>query len=194
MQHKRKSSKAQLETSDTRGRKRQRDSSTEKEDDSAIEHDLWIDIPQPLKDILVEDSEKITKGNRLVHLPAKMTVATILDRYLQNNDTDGKDETLEQIIQGLKLYFYHTLGKALLYRSERRQYEDLIATGKNSIDIYGGEHLLRLFVELPMMMTQAKVDTDTLDIMKSTFMDILIFLQDNGKEFFVKDYRANRDR
>ncbi|CAO3592798.1 unnamed protein product [Absidia cylindrospora] len=146
MQHKRKSSKAQQEISDTRGRKRQRDSSTEKvkmEDDNAVEQDIWIDIPQPLKDILVEDSEKITNGNRLVHLPAKVTVATILDRYLQNND--GKNETLEQIIQGLKLYFHHTLGKALLYRSERQQYEDLQATGKNLIDIYGGEHLLRLF-------------------------------------------------
>lgn len=55
------------------------------------------------------------------------------------------DEMLEQTIQGLKLYFNHSLGTMLLYRSERNQYQELLSYGKEWVDLYGAEHLLRLF-------------------------------------------------
>ncbi|ORZ05399.1 MRG domain-containing protein [Absidia repens] len=195
MQIKRKTNKTQ-ESSDSRGRKRNRDTSTEKvkmEDDDFIEQDCHIDIPKSLKDILLEDWENITKENLVVQLPAKITVTDILSRYSQYNEINGNDEILEQAIQGLKLYFNHTLGTMLLYRSERNQFEELQSYGKEWADLYGGEHLLRLFVELPVLLNQTNVDFETLEILKSTFMDILIFIQDNEKEFFVKDYQTNRD-
>lgn len=52
---------------------------------------------------------------------------------------------LEQTIQGLKLYFHHLLGSMLLYRSERKQYSEMGGSNKNVADIYGAQHLLRLF-------------------------------------------------
>ncbi|KAI8337950.1 MRG domain-containing protein [Chlamydoabsidia padenii] len=180
-----------------RGRKRHhREPSTDKinmEDDGFSDVDCHMDMPKLLKDILIEDYENITKDDQLVVLPAKVTVTDILNRYLQEYEkVNGNDEMLEQTIQGLKLYFNHTLGTMLLYRSERNQYQQFESYGKEWVDIYGGEHLLRLFVELPMMISQTNVDIETMEILKSTFMDILIFLQDNEKELIVKDYQVNR--
>ncbi|KAI8077688.1 MRG domain-containing protein [Halteromyces radiatus] len=195
MQTKRKTTKTQ-ESSDNRGRKRNRDTSTEKvkmEDNRSVDDEYQLEMPKSLKDILIEDWENINKEDQIVVLPSKMTVTDILDRYLQSHQMNGNNEMLEQTVQGLKLYFNHTLGNMLLYRSERKQYEELVST-KPLVDIYGGEHFLRLFVELPTLMSQANVDDETLEIMKSTFMDILIFLQDNEKEIFMKTYQANRNR
>ncbi len=53
------------------------------------------------------------------------------------------------LLTGIKQYFERALGKLLLYRFERLQYVELNekdeTKGKNVCDIYGAEHLLRLF-------------------------------------------------
>lgn len=58
------------------------------------------------------------------------------------------------MIQGLKEYFNKSLGRLLLYRFEREQFFDILTqteqatsdlAGKSMSEIYGGEHLLRLF-------------------------------------------------
>ncbi|SAM06424.1 hypothetical protein [Absidia glauca] len=165
------------------------------DDDGFSDQDHQLEMPKSLKDLLIEDWENITKDGQLVALPSKVTVTDILDRYMQEYEKlNGNDEMLEQTIQGLKLYFNHSLGTMLLYRSERNQYQELLSYGKEWVDLYGAEHLLRLFVELPVMIHQTNVDIETTEIMKSTFMDILIFLQDNEKELIVKDYQVNRNR
>ena len=48
---------------------------------------------------------------------------------------------------GIKTYFDKVLGNLLLYRFERQQYVDIRKknNGKEDSEIYGGEHLLRLF-------------------------------------------------
>lgn len=58
-----------------------------------------------------------------------------------------------------RLYFDKALPLILLYRQEREQYERLRAAtskGKEFVpsDIYGAEHLLRLFVRLPHLLAQ----------------------------------------
>jgi mortality factor 4-like protein 1 len=54
---------------------------------------------------------------------------------------------LEEVVAGLKLYFNRALGAMLLYRFERQQYTDLRKKfpKKEMSDIYGAEHLLRIF-------------------------------------------------
>jgi mortality factor 4-like protein 1 len=54
---------------------------------------------------------------------------------------------LSEIIAGITLYFDKALGNNLLYRFERAQYvEQRRAAGdKPMSEIYGAEHLLRLF-------------------------------------------------
>ena len=59
----------------------------------------------------------------------------------------SKDEIFQEVIAGIKTYFDKVLGNLLLYRFERQQYVDIRKknNGKEDSEIYGGEHLLRLF-------------------------------------------------
>lgn len=54
---------------------------------------------------------------------------------------------MEEVIAGLKLYFNKALGSMLLYKFERQQYADIRKKypKKEMSDIYGAEHLLRIF-------------------------------------------------
>jgi MRG len=59
----------------------------------------------------------------------------------------ASDELLTEVVRGIKLYFNKTLEDSLLYRSERKQYADILAKSDSALpsDIYGVEHFLRLF-------------------------------------------------
>ena len=54
---------------------------------------------------------------------------------------------LSEIISGITLYFDKALGNNLLYRFERAQYveQKRANTDKPMSEVYGAEHLLRLF-------------------------------------------------
>jgi mortality factor 4-like protein 1 len=56
-------------------------------------------------------------------------------------------DIFEEVISGLQIYFDRCLGNILLYRFERQQYVDIRRSndGKEMSEIYGAEHLLRLF-------------------------------------------------
>ena len=56
-------------------------------------------------------------------------------------------DIFEEVISGIKVYFDRCLGNILLYRFERQQYIDVRRSheGKEMSEIYGAEHLLRLF-------------------------------------------------
>jgi hypothetical protein len=57
------------------------------------------------------------------------------------------DNTLDEVLQGLQDYFDKALGTILLYRFEREQYALTLMRfpGRRMSEIYGAEHLLRLF-------------------------------------------------
>jgi mortality factor 4-like protein 1 len=58
------------------------------------------------------------------------------------------DAVLAEIMNGIVLYFDKALGNNLLYRFERAQYVDIrrkTAEVRPMSEIYGAEHLLRLF-------------------------------------------------
>jgi mortality factor 4-like protein 1 len=117
-----------------------------------------IVMPDALKSILVDDWENITKNYQLVRLPALYSVNRILDDY-QNQERPRRQDSisldlLEEVVAGLKEYFNKSLGRILLYKYERGQYEDLLGridtstddlSGRQLADVYGAEHLLRLF-------------------------------------------------
>jgi mortality factor 4-like protein 1 len=69
------------------------------------------------------------------------------------NSCKGKSRKEEQevneVISGLRLYFDKALGAMLLYRFERQQYAEIRKTypKREMSDIYGAEHLLRIFGE-----------------------------------------------
>jgi mortality factor 4-like protein 1 len=57
------------------------------------------------------------------------------------------DDSLNEVVSGIKIYFDRALGNTLLYRFERQQYVDIKSQypDKSMSDVYGPEHLLRLF-------------------------------------------------
>jgi mortality factor 4-like protein 1 len=61
----------------------------------------------------------------------------------------GQIQTVQEVMEGIKVYFDRALGTILLYRFERKQFDDIRAKYPNTAasDIYGAEHLLRLFGE-----------------------------------------------
>jgi mortality factor 4-like protein 1 len=84
------------------------------------------------------------------------------------------------------LYFTKSLGNSLLYKSEYKQFEELKSEypDKSPADLYGAEHLLRLFgkkkkkkykrkrereystntiilVEIPNLISKSNIDPDT---------------------------------
>lgn len=77
-------------------------------------------VPDPLKALLVGDWENITRNNQLVPLPKAKPVRVILEDYLRlesaKRTEQAQVDVLEEIIQGLGVYFDQCLGRVLLYR------------------------------------------------------------------------------
>lgn len=118
-----------------------------------------IPVPDHLKSILVDDWENVTKNLSLVPLPSKTPVNLILTNYFDEEKGkrrlgSAEADLLEEVVAGVKEYFAKCLGRILLYRFEREQFfevrqlwESGVAEweGKGPGDVYGAEHLCRLF-------------------------------------------------
>ncbi|SAL99306.1 hypothetical protein [Absidia glauca] len=175
-------------------RKRAQEEEPEKQKESPRLH---LDIPQTLKNLLVDDWENITLRQQLVPLPRQPTITQILTEYKEYKinkrtaDKHSNPDMLEQIIQGLCMYFDKALGPVLLYRFERRQYHDIQKTQstKDLTDIYGAEHLLRLFVQLPKLVAQTSMTEDTTSVLNDYLVDILQYLSKRQKQLFVPEYQ-----
>lgn len=130
-----------------------------KEETFQAKRAVRIMMPDRLKSLLVDDWENITKNLQLVQLPSTQPAGVILDKYQEHaistgNKNSTERDILEEVIAGLKEYFNKSLGRLLLYRFEREQFYEINTriekptdelAGKTLADIYGGEHLLRLF-------------------------------------------------
>ena len=103
---------------------------------------------------LVDDWELITRQKQLVPLPRKKAVCDILNEYVrhkQDENAEGfKLGVVQEVVHGIQEYFNVMLGTQLLYKFERPQYADLLINRPDAVmsEIYGVEHLLRLFVKL----------------------------------------------
>ena len=137
---------------------------------------IHINVPDHIKSILVDDWENVTKNLSLVPLPSKPSANEILTSYFdeeKNKRHLGSPEAdlLEEVVAGLKEYFEKCVGRILLYRFERQQYLEVYNAvqagtgeyeGKGMGDIYGAEHLSRLFGKsLPFRITIPKADTSS---------------------------------
>ena len=119
-----------------------------------------IGMPDHLKSLLVDDWENVTKNLAVVPLPSDHPVNEILDTYFEEEKCKRRlgsadADLLEEVVAGVKEYFEKCVGRILLYRFEREQYfqirklwedgADPKWEGKNAGDVYGAEHLCRLF-------------------------------------------------
>ncbi|KAH6618991.1 mortality factor 4-like protein-like protein 1 [Boeremia exigua] len=189
-----------------RGQKRMRDQDLEKEETFQQKRAVRIYMPDRLKSLLVDDWENITKNLQLVQLPANKPAAIILDEYFAfatstGNRSNTEADILEEVIQGLKEYFNKTLGRLLLYRFEREQFFDILTqteqatndlAGKSMSEIYGGEHLLRLFASMPELIAQTNMDVQAINRLREELSGMTTWLSKEPQvnAFFSSVYES----
>ncbi|KAL8276184.1 hypothetical protein RQP46_011396 [Phenoliferia psychrophenolica] len=179
-----------------RGQKRGRDG--EGEDEYMKRPEIKITIPDQLKVQLVDDWEAVTKNAQLVKLPRDPSVDVILqewNKFHQNEEPETRRLTAE-VASGLRLYFNKALGNNLLYRFEREQYSTQMKTaaaanGNQEVEvssIYGAEHLLRLFVNLPELLAHTAMDPETVTVLKLHMSAFLSWMMLNKAILFAPSY------
>jgi MRG protein len=79
------------------------------------------------------------------------------------------DVALIEVIEGLRSFFDEALGTLLLYTLERYQYADFCGRkdGRKPSDYYGYEHLIRLLVKLPELVSKSAIAPTALVVIKA---------------------------
>jgi mortality factor 4-like protein 1 len=156
---------------------------------------LTIVIPECLKEWLIDDFDMVIHQNKIIKLPSKKAISTILNDY-HNQTLDNKEKQLlergkrclDEIIKDLIDYFNSMLGSQLLYKFERIQYTEILKLNKKMSDIYGPMHLLRLFERLKQMLEYAPLDEgEPLEDLIYYTNDILRYLEKLEKHFFSEN-------
>lgn len=187
-------------------------------------------MPDNLKSLLVDDWEQVTKNQCVIALPAKYPVRQILQDWHEEelpkrSGSSADEDVLEEVVAGIQEYFDKCLDKILLYRHERPQYRGLrkkfeAATGdladKGPIDVYGAEHLIRLFsmypvpvhltssstvrVEnctngcafvgtMPELIAQTNMDMQATNRLREEISKLSMWLSKNSEKYFATSYQ-----
>eukprot|EP01083_Nonionella_stella_P039789 108232_1 len=150
---------------------------------------LEVDMNYEIKRLLITDWENITKKALLIQLPRKSgeRISDIMNDFESFAVKEGQDKNIVlEISRGIKDYFNQALKVTLLYKLERNQYNDISIKCKQlSMDkIYGVEHLCRLFVKLPQLLSPNELDNDTKQILKQQIELLLHFILQNKDKYF----------
>ncbi|RMD41754.1 hypothetical protein DV735_g3381, partial [Chaetothyriales sp. CBS 134920] len=173
------------------------------EDNFVSRPSIRITIPDHLKNILVDDWENVTKSLLLVPLPSRAPANFIIDSYFDEEKLNrrlgtGDADILEEFCAGLKVYFDKSIGKILLYRFERGQlaevrklwesgrYPDWENRGPG--DCYGAEHLTRMLVNMPELIAQTNMDTQSVARLKEELSKFCVWLSRNSHKYFAAKY------
>jgi len=154
---------------------------------------LEISLPTTLKRKLITDWENITKKHLLIEIPRKNgeRISDILSDFESFSIEQGQDRNIVyEISRGIKDYFNQALQVTLLYKLERGQHSKIYEKNNHlTMDqIYGVEHLCRLFVKLPQLLSPTDLDNDTRKILKDQIECIIAFCLDNQQKYFCAQY------
>ncbi|CAH0477705.1 unnamed protein product [Peronospora belbahrii] len=108
--------------------------------------------------------------------------------------SDKKEYTnVEGIMEGVQSYFDRALSSILLYRMEHRQYQELRQEETEGVplsQIYGAEHLIRLFV----LLASSNISPRALLQIQARRNDFFKFVQNNASAWFVTEYEAASEK
>ena len=154
---------------------------------------LEISLPTTLKRKLITDWENITKKHLLIEIPRKNgeRISDILSDFETFSIEQGQDRNIVyEISRGIKDYFNQALQVTLLYKLERGQHSKIYEKNNHlTMDqIYGVEHLCRLFVKLPQLLSPTDLDNDTRKILKDQIECIIAFCLDHQQKYFCAQY------
>mmetsp|Transcript_2256 Transcript_2256/g.4529 ORF Transcript_2256/g.4529 Transcript_2256/m.4529 type:complete len:293 (-) Transcript_2256:180-1058(-) len=179
---------AQKPPSSHKAKKRKQESVDE--DNMAADMQLSISLPASLKKQLITDWENITKEGKLVPLPRKPTVKALLQQYLDEASGEHRKDTIQEIVQGIQAYFDKALANILLYSQERDQCEAALKESPPPSEVYGAEHLLRLFIKLPELLPYKSMEETTVRGLEKRMAEVVSWLQKNESRLFVEEYEA----
>jgi mortality factor 4-like protein 1 len=195
-EHINRSTKRVSSSTSNSGKRKKNDASSTANDDGDDEKDdenaggasealpaVKLNLPEDLKTFVIRDWENLTQKNKICNLPKSQTVVKILADFAA---TKKKAPVFAQICEGLSVYFDRALPTILLYRVERPQYERLRSEhpDKRNCELYGGEHLLRLFVRLPQLLSNTELDEIETKQLCARLQDLLRFVSKNVTEYF----------
>merc|ERR1712228_254396 len=186
------SSKENKSNNNNKRRKLNNDDDDDLEEKESINSDsmpLEIKLPTILKRKLISDWEQITKKSQLIELPRNSGYRSsdILTDFESFAIRKGQNKNIViEISRGIKDYFNQALQVTLLYKLERKQYQQIIAKHNHlSMDqIYGVEHLCRLFVKLPQLLSPNDLDGDTRKILKQQIEFMIDFILSAQQKYF----------
>lgn len=155
---------------------------------------IYFPFNNTLKYLLTDDWEYITKDRKIVDLPSPMPISTILEEYITFREPSllgEQKDILHEIITGLQLYFDKSLSLVLLYKYENLQYLELlkdhtINSGHQQSKVYGVEHLLRLLISFPALLSQTTMDGVSISVLMNELERLLNFLTENLPRYVNK--------
>ncbi|GFY69649.1 mortality factor 4-like protein 1 [Trichonephila inaurata madagascariensis] len=168
----------------------------EMEEEFIPKMEIKVKIPDELKVRLADDWIFINHEGKLVQLPARTPVDTIIADYIKQRlsvkgGTPNKETVIIETTNGIREYFNTMLGKRLLYNAEKSQYAELLTENPDIIpsQIYGAIHLLRLFTKIGGAMAYTQMDEDSIPIITNLFYDFQKFMSKSATTLFSEsDY------
>lgn len=172
-----------------------------------------ISLPFSLKKVMLSSWENISQQQLVQNLPAVVTVRKALDSYLEakmslvvrKGARLGGSEDRENLrrrkvgcrdmAEGVALFFDKGLETRLLYRQEIPQFKALATSsfaGKRLSEVYGCEHLLRLLLRLPDILTEC-VSDDKRRLILHDVVEFVSFLHQHEDAFFAASFRNVSD-
>ncbi|KAJ5369805.1 Chromatin modification-related protein eaf3 [Penicillium cataractarum] len=176
----------------------------EKEETFQSRPSIRIVMPDNLKALIVDDWERVTKNGAVIRLPAPKPVRQILQEWRDEEAPKRLEsridvDVLDEVNAGILEYFDTMLDKLLLYRYERPQYRMFrkkfanTPGGKGPVDVYGAEHLIRLFSLLPELLAQTNMDLQATQRLREELSKFSLWLSKNSEKYFRTDYISAED-
>lgn len=149
-----------------------------------------LSIPAALKTHMVEEWDLISHEPRsLLALPRTPNVVSIIEDFLSLKQKKVDSEQYlkyTDLFTGLRGYFDRALPKILLYRHERDQWEMLKQIHQSPSKLYGAEHLIRLYVKLPRLLSMVTMNASELSQTQGKFLELLNYIQKNSDTLILK--------
>eukprot|EP01104_Vermistella_antarctica_P018590 TRINITY_DN6943_c0_g1_i2.p1 TRINITY_DN6943_c0_g1~~TRINITY_DN6943_c0_g1_i2.p1 ORF type:complete len:337 (-),score=56.77 TRINITY_DN6943_c0_g1_i2:30-1040(-) len=144
-------------------------------------------LPPLLGRKLIESHHYSNTQKYLITLPRVPNGGDILDEFIESKPEEIRyDDTLQDVIEGIRLLMDKHLGTLLLYRFERPQYGEILKAypGRKMSEVYGVEHLLRLCTLLPSVLENSKAGARSHLALKEHVTDLIDFINKNNQDYF----------
>ncbi|XP_054707348.1 mortality factor 4-like protein 1 [Uloborus diversus] len=182
---------------DLQRKKRTRaEQNVETEEEYLQKIEIKIKMPEELKHWLVDDWNLVVQQKKLVQLPARVSVESIISDYIKQKMcvkgmTLNKETAITEATNGIRDYFNAMINKQLLYGIEKQQFQELSSQhpDKYPSHYYGAIHLLRLFTRIGGALAYTPLDEDGANLLSSHLYDFLKYVSKNSANYLsLSDY------